>query len=387
VKLQNLTNLDGANRKVLAREVKTIGHLRGKLKSYQEGKGHAFPFLIPMVAEFFLAEPLKHKKSLLGNSPVQDIRYCKEFDTVFVMEYAEGGSLHEEIERHKKLTKKHPREQRLGELRLYMAEIVAAVLFLHDAGVVHRDLSLKNILLRGGHIKVADFGLSKRVDSNTVCKTDVGGVIKAPELMREQPYNAKCDVWSYGGIFEVALDLKHARPQDGFETLAADLHEQCTKVDPEERPSFAQLKGHGFFGAVPIPTAHGGKFKDGFLFEIIKGGKVDWDRLEGEAAKAEAPKQPGLPSRPSTSTIETRNSGLSAQAVQTPTRTTSTRSAASTPMAHSTPMALFGHQEEDGAEQEVDARIPAAVAEGGGEAAEPEADAQPAEQPARCELQ
>ncbi|XP_073502881.1 microtubule-associated serine/threonine-protein kinase 3-like [Phyllobates terribilis] len=46
--------------------------------------------------------------------------------------------------------------------RLYIAEKVLAVEYLHSYGVVHRDLTLENLLITStGHIKVTDFGLSK----------------------------------------------------------------------------------------------------------------------------------------------------------------------------------------------------------------------------------
>ena len=56
------------------------------------------------------------------------------------------------------------REKRFTEdrVRFYAAEIVAAIEYLHDAGVIYRDLKPENILLtNSGHVVVTDFGLSK----------------------------------------------------------------------------------------------------------------------------------------------------------------------------------------------------------------------------------
>lgn len=46
--------------------------------------------------------------------------------------------------------------------RLYFAEMVLAVEYLHSYGIVHRDLKPDNLLITAmGHIKLTDFGLSK----------------------------------------------------------------------------------------------------------------------------------------------------------------------------------------------------------------------------------
>lgn len=47
-------------------------------------------------------------------------------------------------------------------VKFYMAELVLALEYLHNNNIVHRDLKPENILLdENGHIKLADFGLSK----------------------------------------------------------------------------------------------------------------------------------------------------------------------------------------------------------------------------------
>lgn len=72
----------------------------------------------------------------------------------FVMEYANGGELFFHLSRERSFS-----EERT---RFYGAEIVSALGYLHDQGIIYRDLKLENLLLdKDGHVKIADFGLCK----------------------------------------------------------------------------------------------------------------------------------------------------------------------------------------------------------------------------------
>ena len=61
-----------------------------------------------------------------------------------------------------------------NKARFYSAEITSALGYLHEHGIVYRDLKLENLLLdKDGHIKIADFGLCKESVSFGGCKTQV----------------------------------------------------------------------------------------------------------------------------------------------------------------------------------------------------------------------
>ncbi|CEG71035.1 Putative STE/STE20/PAKA protein kinase [Rhizopus microsporus] len=85
------------------------------------------------------------------------------------------------------------------EYAVYMTcETLKGLAHLHSQGILHRDVKCENLLLGwNGEIKLADFGLSARINRPNYERL---GTTKwmAPEVIREEYYNEKIDMWSLG---------------------------------------------------------------------------------------------------------------------------------------------------------------------------------------------
>lgn len=125
---------------------------------------------------------------------IVQLRYSfqTKYKLYLVLDFINGGHLLFQL-----------RRQRLFSedlARVYIAEIVSAVSYLHQNGIVHRDLKPENILLDSeGHVKLADFGLAKKVDesgrSNSMCGTPE---YMAPEIIQAKGHDKAVDWWSVG---------------------------------------------------------------------------------------------------------------------------------------------------------------------------------------------
>ncbi|GMH08499.1 hypothetical protein Nepgr_010339 [Nepenthes gracilis] len=119
-----------------------------------------------------------------------------------VMDLAKGGDLFEKLAR--RAGHRYPEPY----ARRYFHQLVSALHYCHQNGVVHRDMKPQNILLdQDGNIKISDFGLSAVRNGQQLLHTACGTpAFAAPEVVSRRGYDgAKADAWSCGVILFVML--------------------------------------------------------------------------------------------------------------------------------------------------------------------------------------
>ncbi len=117
----------------------------------------------------------------------------------FTMKLMEGGTLSERVAAFR------GRARAAAEL---VATIARAVHHGHQRGVLHRDLKPDNILLdAAGAPHIADFGVAKRLESDSGIRTETGAVVGTPHYMapeqaagRAREITTAADVYSLGAI-------------------------------------------------------------------------------------------------------------------------------------------------------------------------------------------
>ncbi|KAK3440036.1 hypothetical protein EUGRSUZ_B00365 [Eucalyptus grandis] len=112
-----------------------------------------------------------------------------------VVEYLPGGAL-------KSYLIKNRRRKLAFKVVVQLAlDLAKGLSYLHSQKIVHRDVKTENMLLdKSRTLKIADFGVARVEASNPNDMTGETGTLgyMAPEVLDGNPYNRKCDVYSFG---------------------------------------------------------------------------------------------------------------------------------------------------------------------------------------------
>lgn len=202
-------------------------------------------------------------KSLNHPNIVKALGFYEEVENFyFVLEFMEGGELFDRIVKKTQYNEKEARDA--------VCSMLSAIEYFHQHDVVHRDLKPENLLLASkeddANIKIADFGLARVTNGNTI--TDKAGTPDyiAPEVLQGKPSGKAVDVWAAGVISFVLLGgyapFHHRNSQTMYDNIAKGnfkFHPQrwsyvsseakdfvCSLliVDPTQRPTASKALQH-----------------------------------------------------------------------------------------------------------------------------------------------
>ncbi|PLB54391.1 cytokinesis protein sepH [Aspergillus steynii IBT 23096] len=183
--------------------------------------------------------------------------FVKSVETLnIILEYCENGSLHS-------IAKNFGRfpENLVG---LYMSQVLHGLLYLHEQGVIHRDIKGANILTtKQGLVKLADFGVASRTTGLSESSVVGTPYWMAPEVIELSGATTASDIWSLGctviellegrppyynlqpmpALFRIVNDDHPPLPQ-GASPAVKDFLMQCFQKDPNLRVSARKLLKH-----------------------------------------------------------------------------------------------------------------------------------------------
>ncbi|XP_014599379.1 PREDICTED: atypical protein kinase C isoform X3 [Polistes canadensis] len=203
----------------------------------------------------------------------------------FVIEFVRGGDLMFHMQRQRRLPEEHA--------RFYAAEISLALNFLHEKGIIYRDLKLDNVLLdHEGHVKLTDYGMCKegvRESDTTATFCGTPNYI-APEILRGEDYSFSVDWWALGVLLYEMLagrspfDIAGAseNPDQNTEDYLFQVILQKTIRIPRSLSVKAASVLKGFLCKDPAERLGCGKRPSAFI-DIVTHSffkAIDWEMLE-----------------------------------------------------------------------------------------------------------
>ncbi|CAH8370065.1 unnamed protein product [Eruca vesicaria subsp. sativa] len=241
-----------------------------------------------IMQEIDLLKNLNHKNIVkyLGSSKTKTHLHI-------ILEYVENGSLANII----KPNKFGPFPESL--VAVYIAQVLEGLVYLHEQGVIHRDIKGANILTtKEGLVKLADFGVATKLNEADVNTHSVVGTPywMAPEVIEMSGVCAASDIWSVGctvielltcvppyydlqpmpALFRIVQDDNPPIP-DSLSPDITDFLRQCFKKDSRQRPDAKTLLSHPWIRnsrrALQSSLRHSGTIK--YMKEAAAGSEKD----------------------------------------------------------------------------------------------------------------
>ena len=218
---------------------------------------------------FYLAKSEITIQQMLDSPKIVKIKeYIEDSKYIYIIqEYCQNNSLSKLLSKRKYLTE--------IEVQNYIFQLIQGLSYLHSRGIIHRDIKPSNLLLDEKlELKIADFGLSKKLSEGQKLKEKLGTLVfMAPEIWKlsEEGYSFEVDIWSLGITMyqlltgELPFKVRNNNgeniikgefgfPDDPFVSKEAkNLIRQILVTEPKKRPRLNQIVYHDFFHKNKFP--------------------------------------------------------------------------------------------------------------------------------------
>ena len=213
-------------------------------------------------SEITIQQTLNSPKIVKLKEYIEDSKYI-----YIIQEFCKNNSLSKLLSKRKYLTE--------IEVQNYIFQLIQGLHYLHSRKIIHRDIKPNNLLLDEKlELKIADFGLSKKLSEGQKLKEQLGTqVYMAPEMweLSEGGYSFEVDIWSLGITMyqlltgELPFKVKNNNGRNiikgefGFpenplvSKEAKNLIKQLLVIEPKKRPSLNQIVYHDFFHKNKFP--------------------------------------------------------------------------------------------------------------------------------------
>nr|XP_019045791.1 STE/STE11/CDC15 protein kinase [Kwoniella bestiolae CBS 10118]OCF24721.1 STE/STE11/CDC15 protein kinase [Kwoniella bestiolae CBS 10118] len=209
--------------------------------------------------------------------------FARDKENLFiVLEYCENGSLQSILKKFGKFPE--------SLIAVYISQVLEGLIYLHEQGVIHRDIKGANILTnKDGSVKLADFGVSSKNQPKPSASSSPGmehtkkedndnEVVgspywMAPEVIEQNGASTASDIWSVGCVIVELLEGKPPYGElapmqalwrivqdegmkipDGASPIVKDFLYHCFQKDPNLRVSAKKLLRHPWMMSVKKST-------------------------------------------------------------------------------------------------------------------------------------